>query len=157
MRLRSVVALLAGLLLLTAMHPAGPPCGQGYRKNEACAPEVGAIRVTRDAAGQVLVIVSTQLLGSPDSARLTVTGPTTASRKLTTARTDTVAYSQPATPGDRISGTITVVAYKGGGSIPGITATWEYIQAGAAFTFQVKPASVTLSPSQRATFRSTGI
>lgn len=100
--------------------------------------------------GAVLVIYTTTLSGAPDSARVTITGPSTVSRKLLASKTDTVSYPHPA-EGATISGTVAVVPWKGGIAFPDPTTTvpWTFTEPTiprAVTAVRVIPTSFQLGP-----------
>lgn len=136
-------ALLCLLALLAVPLSAEPPCGKGNMKNGPCS-IVRPVQVV-PVAGSVLVISTVTLLGAPDTARISVTGPTAKTRKITASVVDTTVYPMPAA-GVTINGVVSVAAYKGGSALPVASMPWTFTGAGATLEVIVKPISSTISP-----------
>lgn len=104
-RTAAVILTFLALMALAAFTQSGPPCGQGYRKNEACAP---GVTVTLNTAGTVIWVKYTISAAPSDSLTvdLSATGQSSAHRVYTAdSKTDSTSYPKPA-PGASISGTV---------------------------------------------------
>lgn len=119
------VAVLCLLALLPAVLHAEPPCGRGNRKGEAC----GVLRFqVVNTVGAVLVISTVSFTGGADSGRIAITGPSTFTRKVPAAgKVDTASYAHPA-EGVKISGTVTVVPFKGLQAYVPVVVPWEFTE-----------------------------
>lgn len=126
------------LLCLACLTPAGAPKVKGMRV------EVHA------TAPAVWVVYTVTLAGAPDSARVTVTGPTSTTRKLTATKTDSVSFPHPA-EGGTISGTVTATPFRGGIAYPAASAAWTYTEPTiprAVVQVRVTPISFTRKTGQ---------